>query len=143
MESLTAAGVPVGVLLAPIIPGLNDHEIERLVETAAKAGASSAGYLPVRLPRELGELFTEWLRAHYPDRADRILSLVRGMRGGRLNDPRFGHRMRGEGEYAAVLARRFEAAARRHGLDRRRGQDLDTSLFVADPEAPTQADLFT
>ena len=143
IERLSAAGVPVGVLLAPIIPALNDHEIERLVEAAAAAGAISASYLPVRLPREVADLFTEWLRAHYPDRADRVLALVRGMRGGRLNDPRFGHRMRGEGEYAALLARRFEAAARRHGLNRRRGADLDTSQFVADPDAPTQAELFT
>jgi DNA repair photolyase len=143
IERLTAAGVPVGVLLAPIIPAINDHEIERLVESAAAAGAISAAWLPVRLPHELGTLFTDWLQAHYAERAERVLSLIRQMRGGRLNDPRFGHRMRGEGEYAALLARRFEAAARRHGLDRRRGADLDVTRFVADPAAPTQAELFT
>jgi DNA repair photolyase len=80
---------------------------------------------------------------HYPERADRVLHLLREMRGGRLNDPRFGHRMRGEGPYAALLARRFKTAARRLGLDRRRGAELDTSSFVADPGAPTQAELFT
>ena len=99
--------------------------------------------MPVRLPHELGELFTQWLRVHYPERADRVLHLLREMRGGRLNDPRFGHCMRGEGPYAALLARRFETAARRLGLDRRRGAELDTSSFVADPGAPTQAELFT
>jgi DNA repair photolyase len=143
IERLSQAGVPVSALLAPIIPALNDHEIERLLGAAAAAGARSAGYLPVRLPYELGELFTQWLHAHYPQRAERVLSLVREMRGGRLNDPRFGHRMRGDGPYAALLARRFETAARRLGLDRRRGAELDTTQFLADPEAPTQAELFT
>jgi DNA repair photolyase len=143
IERLTAAGVPVGVLIAPIVPALNDHEIERLVEAAAAAGARSAAYIPVRLPHELGELFSQWLAAHYPDRAERVLSLIREMRGGRLNDPRFGHRMRGEGAYAALLARRFEAAARRFGLDRRHTADLDITRFLADPDAPTQAELFT
>jgi DNA repair photolyase len=142
ISELVAAGVPVTVLLAPIIPALNDHEMERLVEAAAQAGASHAAFMPVRLPHELGTLFEQWLREHYPERAERVLNRVREMRGGRLNDPRFGHRMRGEGPYAALLAARFAAACRRHGLGDRRAPALDCSQFVRDPGAPTQGDLF-
>ena len=129
--------MPVGVLLAPMIPALNDHEMERLLESAAQAGATSAAFMMLRLPHELGRLFEEWLREHYPARADRVLNLLREARGGRLNDPRFGHRMRGEGPYAELLAARFQAACRRHGLDRAAaGSELDTSQFLRDPGAP-------
>jgi hypothetical protein len=94
-------------------------------------------------PHELGALFEQWLAEHYPERAGRVLGLRREMRGGRLNDPRFGHRMRGEGAYAALLSSRFAAACRRDGLDPARGPELDCSLFRGDPAAPRQADLFS
>jgi DNA repair photolyase len=98
--------------------------------------------MPLRLPHELGTLFEQWLREHYPARADRVLNLLRGLRGGRLNDPRFGHRMRGEGPYAQLLAARFAAACRRNGLGKARGPELDCSQFRRDPDGPRQADLF-
>jgi len=142
IRDLAGAGVPVGVLLAPMIPALNDHEVERLLEAAAESGASRAAFMPLRLPRELGQLFEQWLREHYPLRADRVLGLLRDMRGGRLNDPRFGHRMRGEGPYARLLSARFEAACRRLGFNDGRETDLDTSHFIREPGAPEQADLF-
>jgi DNA repair photolyase len=143
MRQLTGAGVPVGVLLAPMVPALNDHEIERLLEAAAAHGATRAAFMMLRLPHELGRLFEQWLREHYPERADRVLNLLREARGGRLNDPRFGHRMRGEGPYAELLAARFRAACRRHGLNERRETELETRLFVADPGAPAQGELFS
>jgi DNA repair photolyase len=139
---LVAAGVPVTVLLAPMIPALNDHELEALLEAAADAGATTAAFMLLRLPHELGALFEQWLAEHYPQRAGRVLSLLREARGGRLNDPRFGHRMRGEGAYAKLLAARFAAACRRHGLNDGRGPGLDCSLFVRDPAAPRQGELF-
>jgi len=142
IRELAAAGVPVTVLLAPVIPALNDHEMEALVGAAAEAGASNAAFMLLRLPHELGTLFEQWLREHYPQRADRVLNLLRELRGGRLNDPRFGHRMRGAGPYAALLSARFAAACRRSGLGNGRGPELDCSQFVGDPEAPRQPDLF-
>jgi DNA repair photolyase len=142
IAGLAGAGVPVTAMMAPVIPALNDHEIEAVLAAAAAAGARRAGWMLVRLPHELATLFEEWLAAHYPDRAARVLGLLRGMRGGRLNDPRFGHRMRGEGAYAALLAARFAAACRRHGLATERVAPLDCSQFRPDPEAPRQADLF-
>ena len=128
IAELAAAGVPAGVLAAPMIPGLNDAELERILEAAARAGATSAAFVLLRLPHELGALFTEWLETHYPDRARRVLALIRETRGGRLNDPRFGTRFSGEGVYAATLARRFQIAARRLGLNRPR-EGLDCSAF--------------
>jgi DNA repair photolyase len=142
VRALAEACVPVGVLLAPMIPAINDHEIEHLIEAAAQHGATSAAFMMLRLPHELGRLFEDWLREHYPARADRVLNLLREARGGRLNDPRFGHRMRGEGPYAELLAARFEAARRRHGILGGRGSDLDLSLFRRDPGAPEQGVLF-
>ena len=143
IRQLTGAGVPVGVLLAPMVPALNDHEIERLLEAAAAHGATRAAFMMLRLPHELGRLFEQWLREHYPERAERVLNLLREARGGKLNDPRFGHRMRGEGPYAELLAARFRAACRRHGLNDRRDTGLETRLFVADPGAPAQGELFS
>lgn len=143
IRELDAHGVPVGVLLAPMIPALNDHEMERLLEAAARSGAKRAAFMPLRLPLEVAGLFEQWLREHYPQRADRVLNLVRGMRGGRLNDPRFGERMRGEGPYARLLAARFRAACRRFGLNQGPEPVLDTTLFRPDPDAPQQADLFS
>ncbi len=129
IRALSGAGVPVGALVAPVIPGLNDHEIEAIVEAVAAAGAGWAAYLVLRLPLEVKDLFREWLDAHYPDRAERVMSLIRQARGGRESDSRFGHRGRGTGAWADLLEKRFEVALRRHGLGTRRCQSLDTGRF--------------
>ena len=142
IRELSAAGVPVGAMLAPVIPGLTDHEIERLLEAAAAAGARRAGFLPLRLPFEVAGLFEAWLREHYPQRAERVLNLIRDMRGGKLNDPRFGHRMQGQGAYAEMLRARFEAGCKRFGLNEAAFPALDTAQFVRDPGAPRQGELF-
>jgi DNA repair photolyase len=128
LRELSRAGVPATVMAAPMIPGLNDHELEAVLEAAVDAGASHAGYVLLRLPHELRELFTAWLEAHAPLRAEHVLSLIRQCRGGRLNDPSFGSRMRGQGAYAELLGRRFALAKRRLGLDRAR-PPLRTDLF--------------
>ncbi len=114
---LSDAGVTVGVLASPMIPALNDVELERILESAASAGAVTAAYILIRLPHEVKELFAEWLRAHYPDRAERVLSLIRQTRDGALYRSAFDQRMRGTGPYAELLARRFALATRRLGLD--------------------------
>jgi len=142
VRELTSAGVPVGVMMAPVIPALTDHEIERLLEAAAAAGARRAAFLLLRLPFEVASLFENWLREHYPARADRVLNHVRDMHGGRLNDPRFGHRLRGEGAYAAMVTARFAGACRRLGLNQDAVPKLDTQQFLRDPGAPQQAGLF-
>jgi len=111
IERLRAAGIPVGVLIAPLIPFLNDSELEGLLDTASAAGALQADYVLLRLPLEVGPLFEEWLQLHYPDRARRVLDRIRDCRDGKLNDPRFGHRMRGGGVFAQLLRQRFERAA--------------------------------
>ena len=116
IERLAAAGVPVGVMVAPVIPALNDHEIEGILEQARAAGAKAAAYVLLRLPHEIKDLFQEWLREHVPDRADRVLRHIRDARRGRLNDPEFGSRMRGEGPYAVLIARRFRVAATKFGF---------------------------
>lgn len=118
IRTLTRAGVPVGVMVAPVIPGLNDSEIPRILAAAAEAGASGAGWVLLRLAAPLDRLFDEWLAAHYPDRRDRVLNRIRETRGGRISDSRFGRRMRGTGPYAEQLAALFAATARKHGLDR-------------------------
>ncbi|MBS0367410.1 MAG: PA0069 family radical SAM protein [Proteobacteria bacterium] len=129
MAALTAAGVPCGVMVAPIIAALTGHEIEAILEAAAAAGARWAGYSLLRLPYEVKDLFKEWLAAHYPERAAHVMSLVRGMRGGRENDPAFGSRMHGTGAYAAVLRSRFQVACRRLGLQTASHQGLSTGHF--------------
>lgn len=129
IRRIAAAGVPVGVLFAPLIPALNDHEMEAVLAAARDAGASSAGSVLLRLPHELKDLFTDWLARHAPGRAEHVLSLLAQMRGGRLNDPRFGSRMRGEGVLAELHARRLEQARRRLGLDRQ-GPALRCDLFL-------------
>ena len=141
LGTLSRAGVPVGVMVAPIVPGLTDHEMESILEAAHEAGAGRAGYVVLRLPREVRELFLEWLSVHAPERAGRVLSLLKGMRGGALNDPRFGSRMTGAGPYAALLAARFAAATRRYGLERR-GPRLDTTRFRPPTRNPAQLALF-
>ncbi len=130
IEALRAQEVPVSVLMAPIIPAINDAEIERVVEAAAGAGAQQAAYIFLRLPHEVKALFAEWLEAHFPERADRVISLVRQASGGRDYDSRFGHRQTGRGAYADMLGKRFRAACRRHGLSAGRYQlKLDCSSF--------------
>ena len=119
MATLAAAGIPVSLMLAPVIPALNDHEMEAILLRAREAGAEAAGMVMLRLPLEIAELFREWLEAHFPDRAGRVLSLMREMHGGRIYDARFGTRMRGAGPYAWTLWRRFELACRRLGLGER------------------------
>ncbi len=118
LAGLAEAGVPVGVLASPMIPALNDVELEKILEAAAHVGARAANYILVRLPREVADLFGEWLLAHYPDRAAHVLALIKDSRGGELNDPQFGTRMRGEGAYADMLARRFDMALKRFDLNR-------------------------
>ena len=133
IRELSDAGIPTGVMSAPMIPGLNDHEMEAILEAASKAGATRAGYTVLRLPLEIKDLFEEWLRTNRPDRAERVLSLVRQMRGGELYKAKFGERMRGEGPIAELLSRRFIAAVKRLGLNRIRYR-LDTLRFAV-PEA--------
>jgi len=118
LTTLAAAGVPVGVMVAPVIPGLTDHEIPAILKAAREAGASTAGFIPVRLPFAVAGLFEDWLAAHFPDRSARVLGLIRGVRGGKINDPRFGSRMRGEGEYAEQLRSLFDVTCARVGLNR-------------------------
>ena len=130
------AGIPVSVMVAPIIPGLNDHELEAILERAAKAGARGAGYILLRLPLEVADLFQEWLRGVQPNKADKILHRLRDMRGGSLNRSRFGERMSGRGPEAELLRRRFERSCRSLGLNRVPAV-LDTAAFVA-PAIDTQ-----
>lgn len=135
LAELTRAGIPSAVLAAPMIPGLNDAEMERILEAASRAGARSAGYVLLRLPHELREMFEAWLHEHFPDRARHVLSLVRQTRGGRLNDARFGHRFAGSGAYAELLARRFDRAARQWGFTETRF-GLDSSAFRVPARSP-------
>ena len=117
IEELARAGVPVGVMIAPVIPGLTDHEIPSILKAAAEAGARTAGYIPLRLPHGVASLFESWLETHFPDRRSKVLGRVREIRGGRLNDARFSSRMRGEGEYAEQLRALFLTARAKYGLD--------------------------
>jgi DNA repair photolyase len=140
IEGLAKAGVPTGVMAAPMIPALNDHEMESILEAAANAGASEAGYILLRLPLEIKTLFREWLEAHKPQKAKHVFSLVRQTRGGELYKAKFGERMKGEGPYAALLKGRFDAAIRRLGLNERRF-DLDTESFRPPPKDERQMSL--
>ncbi len=142
VSKLCDAGIPVGVLTAPIIPAVNDGELEAILEAAAGAGASSAAYILLRLPNEVRPLFIEWLEMHLPQRADHVMSLIRQMRGGRDNDPRFGHRMRGHGAFADLVARRFAIACRKFGLEQGERTPLDCSQFVKPAADETQQQLF-
>lgn len=142
IERLAAAGVPVGALIAPVIPALTDHELEAIVERVAAAGAESAGYVLLRLPHEVAGLFVEWLEAHYPDRARHVMSLVRQSRGGKDYDSAWGQRMRGSGQFADLIETRFRLACRRHGLNRRNDRLLRTDLFRRPLHSGDQAALF-
>ncbi len=141
LKALSAAGVPCGVGFAPVVPGLNDHELEAVLEAGAAAGASEAMYVMLRLPLEIKDLFREWLQDARPDRAARVMSLVRQVRGGREYDADWGSRMKGGGPYAALIAQRFNAACRRYGLNRERFEQ-DVGQFERPPRAGDQADLF-
>jgi len=129
IAALAAERVPVGVLTAPMIPAVNDAELESLLEAAAAAGATHAGYVLLRLPHEVKDLFRAWLEQHLPLRAAHVMSLVQQARGGRDNDPRFGHRMRGAGPWAAMLRARFELARKRLGLSAERAPEPDLTQF--------------
>jgi DNA repair photolyase len=141
IDALARSGVPAGVLASPMIPGINDVELERILGAAAAAGASSANCMLVRLPHEVRQLFTEWLEAHYPARAEKVLARLREMRAGRLDDSRFGRRMRGTGPHAELLRRRFEVACRRLGLAREPPR-LDCTRFRAPVHDGAQHRLF-
>src|SRR5467141_2758488 len=145
LRNLAQAGVPCGVMVAALIPGLNDKTLEEVLEAASAAGAAEAAYVIMRLPNELKELFKEWLAAHYPERAGHVISIVRQMRGGRDNDPRFGTRMTGTGIFAELIEKRFEIACRRFGLNGhgagRKPPSLDCSRFRP-PCAAGQMPLF-
>ena len=140
IAELTAAGIPCIAMLAPIVPGLTDHEIPRLLAAVQGAGAVAARFLPLRLPGAVAGLFDEWLEAHFPERKEKVLHRIREMRGGRLNDPRFGSRMRGEGIFAEQMRALFETSCRRLGLPSR-GPELSTAAFRR-PPGP-QLDLFS
>ncbi|MCC0026177.1 MAG: PA0069 family radical SAM protein [Brucellaceae bacterium] len=129
MKRLSEAGIPVSVMAAPLIPGLNDHEVERILDSAAAAGATEAGFIILRLPLEVAPVFKEWLLRHYPDRYRHVLSLIRSMRDGKDYDAEWGRRMKGKGPYAWQIGRRFEIAARRLGLNTAKLR-LRTDLFT-------------
>ncbi|MFY8099577.1 MAG: PA0069 family radical SAM protein [Allorhizobium sp.] len=130
IKSLSEAGVPVAVMMAPVIPALNDHEIERILDSGKAAGASEASYVLLRLPLEVSPLFRDWLLQNYPDRYRHVMSLVRSMRDGKDYDAEFGKRMKGAGPYAWQISRRFEMATKRLGL-MRRSLHLREDLFIS------------
>jgi DNA repair photolyase len=141
LAALTGEGVPCGVLAAPMIPALNDHELERILQSAGERGVEHAGYILLRLPHEVAPLFEEWLRAHYPDKARHVLSVMRQMRGGKLYRAEWGRRMRGTGPFAELLRRRFETACRRLRLNRERPL-LDIDAFRVPVQPGDQTRLF-
>jgi DNA repair photolyase len=141
VRRLAEAGIPVKLMLAPVVPGLTDPEIEAILAAGAEAGAQSASWVMLRLPREVSPLFRDWLAEHYPDRFNRVMSKLREMHGGQDYSAEWGKRMRGEGTYAALIAQRFRLAARRLGLDRPLPK-LRTDLFRPPPRAGDQLSLF-
>jgi DNA repair photolyase len=141
---LSAAGIPVGVSIAPVIPALNDHEMETIMAAALDAGASNAWYTVLRLPHELSPLFRDWLTVHAPGRAKHVMSLIQQMRGGKDYNSDFKTRMRGEGELAKILQQRYRIAAKRLNLERHRKAwpQLDCSLFNRPRKPSPQGELF-
>ena len=140
IRALSDAGIPTSAMLGPVIPGLTDQEIERILDSVRAAGASEAGYIVLRLPWEVSPVFKEWLLRHYPDRYRHVVSLIRSMRGGKDYDAEWGKRMKGTGPYAWQIGRRFELAARRLGLNTQRSQ-LRTDLFSPPPRQGEQLSL--
>lgn len=145
IRELSAAGIPVGVSIAPVIPFVTEPDLERVLEACAQAGATSASYIVLRLPWEVAPLFKDWLAAHFPQRAERVMARMHDMRGGKDYDASFGRRMKGEGAWADLLRQRFEKAVKRLGLNSRRHGILDMSHFrrpdIARPSSP-QMSLF-
>ncbi|MFQ5801648.1 MAG: PA0069 family radical SAM protein [Candidatus Methylomirabilales bacterium] len=139
IEALVQAGVPTGVLVAPVIPGLTDHELPSIIAAAARAGAGFVGHIPLRLPHGVGSLFEQWLTQHLPKRKEKVLNRIRAIRGGRLNDPRFFSRMKGEGIFAVQIEALFSLACRKAGLVGR-GPSLSTAAFRR--PTPAQPSLF-
>ena len=139
---LSEAGVPVGVMFAPVIPWVNDHELEAVLEASRDAGATAAGYVLLRLPHEVAPLFRDWLQTHLPDRAAHVMSTVQQLRSGREYDSRFGTRLRGERVYADLLARRFALALKRFGFEGGRHPPFDCTRFVPPRAASPQGELF-
>ncbi len=139
IRRLAAAGVPVGVSVSPIIPFINEPELERILQAAAEAGATRAFSIVLRLPWEVNPLFQQWLNQHFPERAARVMARVREMRGGRDNDARFGQRMTGEGLWAELLRQRLAKACARWGLSRQR-VELDLGRFQRAPAVQMPAD---
>ena len=137
VRRLSQAGMPVTVMVAPIIPGLTDHEIEPILEAARDAGARDAGYVLLRLPLEIKDLFREWLHEEFPDRAERVISLLQSMHGGRDYVAQFGIRQRGTGPYASQIAMRFELAKKRLGLGKERAGAAQRSLQKAEQPGRT------
>lgn len=136
LHRLSEAGIPTGVMVAPVIPALTDSEMEHILESATQAGARSAGYVLLRLPHELVQLFEDWLRLHYPLKAEHVLSLIRQSRGGKHYDASFHSRMKGEGLFVEMINKRFKLACQRLGLNKQR-EPLETSHFR--PPAPSNA----
>jgi DNA repair photolyase len=134
VKALSEAGVPASVAIAPVIPGITDHELDDIVAAAAEAGASGTFFLPVRLPFEVAPLFRAWLDEHFPERADKVMNIIRSMRGGKDNDPNWFTRMQGFGPWAELMRVRFEVAVRKHGLNKEKGK-LRTDLFRP-PQGP-------
>jgi DNA repair photolyase len=144
VRELSAAGIPVGVSIAPVIPALNDHELETIMAAAMEAGASNAWYTLLRLPHELSPLFRDWLEMHAPGRARHVMSLIRQMRGGKDYDSDFKTRMRGEGEFAKLLQQRYRIAAKRLAIERHKEAwpRLDCNLFIKPGKPSPQGELF-
>ena len=140
MRALHEAGVPVGVMVAPVVPMITDSELEHILQAAYEAGARAAGYVLLRLPHELKQVWREWLELHYPERAAHVMSLIRQMRGGKDYDSAFGSRMRGQGPFAELIARRFARAHAKLGFGRL--PPLDSSRFVAPRKPSPQQELF-
>jgi DNA repair photolyase len=140
IEKVAEAGIPVGVMTAPVIPGLTDHELPALISAAAGAGATFAAYTPVRLPGAVRPIFEDWLARHFPERKDKVLNRIRSIRDGNLNDPRFGSRMRGEGIFADHISQLFSLSCHRAGIQKGRFPKLSTAAFRQVEEG--QASLF-
>jgi DNA repair photolyase len=141
LRQLSAAGVAASVMVAPIIPAINDADIERILDAAALAGVKGAGYVLLRLPLEVRDLFVEWLKANYPDRAQHVMKLIRDMRGGKDYDSTFGRRMKGSGPYAWMIGRRFETACEKLGLNKDKAA-LTTAQFAPPRPRAQQLSLF-